>query len=91
MITAEQARDISGLTAEQYAKRLSTFIESAANDGDQYVIVRQEPYAGWMYNERVDSKTAKATLEILRKNGFEVSLFYQENQFVDIGLKISWE
>lgn len=30
-------------------------------------------------------------VEALRENGFSVTLHYYEGQFVDIGLRISWE
>ena len=93
MITAEKAREISGPSAEEYAEYLSReFIEpTAAKKGVRYVIVRQDPYASWLYNKDSASDTAKKAMSILSKNGFVLSLHYQELQFVDMGLKISWE
>lgn len=87
-LTAAEAREIAG--AEEYHL---TFIlkkvRAAAERNEYSVIIRDGPYDRWMY--RLDpNTTAGKTIERLQNLGYTVSLFYEERQFVDAGLKIEW-
>lgn len=90
MITAEQARLLSGPSAEEYLELISKRIEAAANEKKREVIIRDNPYADWLYNEKTMIPVARKVVDGLRKNGFEVKLYYNELQFVDMGLWIKW-
>ncbi len=91
MITADKARELAGPTAQEYVEQLSPLIEEAARKKNRYVVVRAEPFSYWLYGLFDVSDAAKGAMEILRENGFTLSLHYQELQFVDMGLRISWE
>jgi len=90
MITAKQAKDLSGPKAIDYLNFIGIKIKESASKGNHEVIIRQQPYCDWLYKENDLSGEPKIAIKELRTNGFEVKLFYQENQFVDIGLWIKW-
>lgn len=90
MITAEQARLLAGPTAEEYLEIISDRIEKAAKNKEREVIIRDNPYADWLYSEQNMPAVPRKVVETLRKNGFTVSLYYNELQFVDMGLWIRW-
>lgn len=90
MITAEQARLLAGPTAEEYLEIIGDRIEMAAMNKEREVIIRDTPYAEWLYSEKDMPPAAREVVAKLRKNGFEVKLYYNELQFVDMGLWIRW-
>ncbi len=90
MITAAEARELAGPTAEEYLKEIEVFIREAATKKQRSVVIRKNPYAGWLYDEKDASVEAKLVIKQLRDVGYSVSLHYVELQFVDMGLKISW-
>ena len=90
MITAEQARLLAGPTAEEYLEIISDRIEKAAKNKEREVIIRDNPYADWLYSEQNMPAVPRKVVETLRKNGFTVSLYYKEPPFVDMGLWIRW-
>ncbi len=91
LITAEQARDLSGGPMEKHLEILSGHIEKAAKDGKREVVIRQGPYDNWLYQTPKPNTLAANVIDQLKKAGYKVSLYYNESQFVDMGLKISWE
>ena len=62
----------------------------AAMNKEREVIIRDTPYAEWLYSEKNLPDTPRKVVDTLRKNGFEVRLYYNEMQFVDMGLWIKW-
>ena len=90
MITAEQARKLSGPRARDYLEFLEAEIEAAAKNQKTSVTIREDPYSRWLYSEKDCSPQALAAINVLRRNGFELTLLYKESQFVDMGLTISW-
>ena len=90
MITAEQARLLAGPSAEEYLELISKRIEKAASEKQREVIIRDNPYAEWLYSEQNMAPVARKVIDELRANGFQVKLYYNELQFVDMGLWISW-
>jgi len=90
MITAQQARELAGPTAKDYLKFIDEKIRQAATDKKHEVFIRENPYASWLYKESDLSDEPRKAVQELRKLGFTVSLYYQENQFVDIALWIQW-
>lgn len=90
MITAAEARKISGPRADDFIKEIEAAILKAAEGGETEVIIRSEPYAYWLYDEKKLGEQERLAVEQIRKAGYQVTLLYQENQFVDIGLWIRW-
>lgn len=91
MITAKEAYEIANPMFDVYVEFLDKSIREAAEKGETYVLIRQSPYCGWLYDERkLEDKDAKKVIALLRENGFKLGLYYQELQLVDIGLEISW-
>jgi len=91
MITAEEARKLSGMTADEYLESLEALIREAAAKGRREIYVRVSPYADWLYDEKKLNPQERKTLETLRENGFRVSLYYNCGPFVDLALVISWD
>ena len=91
MITAEQAAEMAGPKAEEYLEFIEKKIIDAAKNQNREIIIRDNPYSNWLYGSgKSNPDEVKKALKVLSDNGFKVSLHYQENQFVDIGLVIEW-
>ncbi len=91
MITAEQAAEMAGPKAEEYLEFIEEKIIDAAKNQNREIIIRDNPYSTWLYgSNKSNPDEVRKALKALSDNGFKTSLHYQENQFVDIGLKIEW-
>ena len=91
MISAKEAYNMAAPKLDEYRKFLDTAIRKAADNGNTSVIIRQHPYDMWLYNEsKLDDMDAKLCLQELRDLGYNISQFYRECQFVDVGLIIDW-
>jgi hypothetical protein len=91
MITAQQARELAGPSVDEYLEHISSLIEKEAKEKRHELIIRSEPYGSWLYPSYEKApKVAKDVINKLNSNGFQVSLYYQELQFVDMGLWIKW-
>ncbi|EOH0514103.1 MAG: hypothetical protein EP325_04680 [Vibrionaceae bacterium] len=90
MITAKEAKEISGPDSSDYLAEIEQIIRDAAKNKSKKVTIRKSPYASWLYNEKSLSQAEKEAISQLRKSGFDLSLYYCESQFVDMGLVISW-
>ena len=91
MITAKQAAEMAGPKAEEYLEFIEKKIVEAAEKQNREVVIRDNPYCNWLYGSgESNPDEVRKALKILSDNGFKVSLHYQENQFVDIGLVIGW-
>ena len=90
MITAEEAVALAGPGAAEYLAEIESKIRFAANAGKRELIIREHPYAYWLYPRLEQGSIGAEVFNELNKNGFKVSLHYAEMQLVDIGLKITW-
>lgn len=90
MITAKEAQEMSGPSADYYLEFIENKIKSAANTKSKSVTIRDEPYAHWLYSEKDCTPAEKGAIKALRDNGFKLKLYYSESQFVDMGLEIHW-
>lgn len=93
MITAKQARELNPKgRIEEYKSFLEKRIQESALSGNDYVLIRNEPYSNWLGNgQKLDDMAAVEVLKELRQNGFSVNYFqYDGSQFSDYGIKISW-
>jgi hypothetical protein len=87
MITAEEARKLSGKTSAEYALDFNDAIRDAAKTGARTVL----KYHGELENEAYHTTVRwKAFVEYMRGLGYSVELHYEERQFVDMRVKISW-
>ena len=88
MITAEQARQLSGITVAEYAAQLETIISNAAKTKVFETIVTIAPFNNWLnVSQNQLSDAERGAIALLRRNGFKLSLF---SQGITTGLKISW-
>ena len=93
MITAKEAKEISTtLSTDDCMKFLEDKVVSAANKKETSIIIRSDPYARWMYDisYEKDVSQGREVIGKLRDLGYTVTEHYEEHQFVDMGLKISW-
>lgn len=93
MITAEQARELNPTgRIEEYKSFIEKRIREEALSGNDYVLIRNEPYSNWLGNgQKLDDKAAVEVLKELHQNGFSVNYFQHDgSQFSDYGIKISW-
>lgn len=91
MITAAEAKALSGPSADDHLKVIEKYIRRAAAEKKSEVLIKEEPYAYWLYGGQVPTEDVpKEVVRKLREAGFTVNLYYRETQFVDIGLYISW-
>ena len=87
MITAKEAIELAGPTIEELAEFFDEPIRKAATDKKRSVCV----YHGQLENEAYGrTQRWKDFVEYMRKLGFNAELFYEERQFVDMRITISW-
>lgn len=93
--TAAASAKISKLkhtpTVSEHLDRISKEITRASLEGEFEVILREEPYCYWLYGTKPREEISQQAIQEIRSLGYNVSLHYNASQFVDIGLKISWE
>jgi len=77
MITASEARELAGPGPEEYLAFIEGKIRAAAKAKQSQVVIREEPYARWLYS-RDRPAPVKSVVETLEKSGFKVSLYYYE-------------
>ena len=91
VITAKEARELAGPTdAELAEKALETAfreIRFAAAEKQRSIHFRDDFWARGGYD---DAKSYKLAVERLEELGFDVNFFYEADQFVDMGVVISW-
>jgi hypothetical protein len=87
MITAQEARQLAGPTPEEYCEFFASHIEKAAKEKKRTVTV----YHGQLENEAYGrTQVWKDFVAAMAKLGFTASLYYEERQFVDIRITITW-
>lgn len=90
MISAHEARKLAKPNFDKHISYLNDKIAEAALQGKTEVIIRGTPYCNWLY-DREQTSESKAVLDMLKAKGFQCKSYYNEAQFVDIGLRIIWE
>ena len=90
-ITADEAREASGTMKKHVAEALNAAydaIRKASSAGESKVMLRSpEPFGRGAY--KLDPAWEEVA-ELLKKDGYEVTVYYFEGQFVDIGTTIAW-
>jgi hypothetical protein len=91
-ITAEEARALTGsltLNAARELPKIYNKIKTAAEKGSTSIIMRGKIYN--TYNDERDwNASLREIVKDLRDHGYTCTTFYEERQFVDLGLKIDW-
>ena len=95
MISAKEAYDLSAPNLDTYRAFINKRIREAASYGKLEIEIRDDPYNMWLYasaNElsKTDACAAKVVRE-LSDLGYSVQQYYNESQFVDVALIISWD
>lgn len=93
MITAEEAyrKSVGEVIAHL------NFIEKKINDaiylGKTKIIIRDEPYARWLYNDEYKGDfNVNKVIRKLKELGYEIDIHYEVKSIaVDIGLIIKWD
>lgn len=89
MITAKEAAELSGPSAEDYLKLIEEYITKAAANKARQTMIREEPYARWLYSK--PSGEASKALTTLKELGYTVEHYYKEHSIaVDMALVIKW-
>lgn len=78
-------------TVAEHLDKIAKEISKASLEGEFEIILREDPYCYWLWGTKPREENSQQTIQELRSLGYDVSLYYKESQFVDIGLKISWE
>jgi len=87
MISAKEARQISGPTIEEMCEFFDPHIRAAAEQKEKSVTV----FHGQLENEAYSNTTIwKKFVEEMKKHGFDASLYYYEGQFVVMRITIHW-
>ena len=92
MISAKEAYDMAAPKLDEYREFLDKKIREAVGKGDTSVIVREDPYNMWLYNEnRLEDMDAKRCIKELRDLGYAIRQLYNSSSyFADVGLIIDW-
>ena len=95
MINAKEAYDLSAPIVDTYRAFIDKRIREAASNGVLKIEIREDPYSMWLYGKadelaKTDACAAKVVRE-LRGLGYNLRQYYNDSQFVDVALVISWE
>lgn len=91
MITAKEAAELSGPSAEDYLAFLESKIVEAAKKKCREVTIRENPYAYWLYDSSECPREVAKAITTLREKGYKLELYYQEHSIaVDMALVIKW-
>lgn len=89
MITAKEAAQMAGPSAQDYIDFIESEIKTAANNKARSIMLRSEPYARWLYSK--PDAEAQAAMDILKMNGYKLEHYYKEHSIaVDMALVIKW-
>lgn len=93
MITAKDAKLMSSEKGvDEHLAVIEGMIREACRKKKCEVIMRGQPYDRWIFSGEADrDSVARSVVAALRANGFAVRQHYEEHQFVDLGLHISWK
>ena len=92
MISAKEAYSLSAPNLERYRAFIDARIREATSAGSLRVEIREDPYSMWLYDEkRLSDTDAVRVIKELRDLGYHLSQHYNEAQFLDVALVISWD
>ena len=85
-ITAAEARKLAGPTVQERVDEVYPLIREAAEKGKRYINLH-DWWANEGYSDTAEYKQAKMILE---GDGFKVSFYYEERQFVSMYTVVEW-
>ncbi len=86
-ITAEEARELAGPTVQERVEAVYPLIRKAAEEKQRMIALHS---AFWVNGGYIESTEWKEACKLLRKDGFKVSFYYEERQFVDMYTVVEW-
>lgn len=85
-ITASEAKKLAGPTVQEIVDDVYPLIRAAAEKKQRAIHLH-----GWWANEGYSStKDYIEACKILEKDGYKLSFFYEERQFVDMYTVVEW-
>ena len=93
-LDAEEARALSGMTDKATARELVNIyalVRHAATRKECSIVLRSPSEVYNTYPQESEwNPVLKGIVAKLRSQGYTVTAYYEEQQFTDLGLKISW-
>lgn len=87
MLTAAEARKLSGWTAEEYVENVLESVKEEAEKGNRKLCA----YTDFWTKEGYDGTAKyKKAVDILKDLGYNVRFVYEELQFVNVYTLIEW-
>jgi hypothetical protein len=86
-ITAEEARKLAGPSIDSLLEEAYELIRDAASRGKSIVKLTTPDWSRGGYNTSPEWKAAKTALEA---DGFTVTFYYEERQFVNMYTEVRW-
>jgi len=93
MITAKEARNISGPTAAEAVDEIEPLIREQAKKKERSLLIRDSVLGGgvWVHGGYETSPLWKDCKQLLLDLGYTVEFYYNEGSMaVDMGTKIGW-
>lgn len=86
-ITAAEARRLAGPTVQERVDEVYPLIREAAEKGKRFVTLRD---SFWVNDGYSKTKEYQQACMILEGDGYKVSFFYEERQFVNMYTTVEW-
>ena len=95
MISAKEAYKIAAPNLDKCREFIDARIRDAAESHKTEVMIREDPYNMWLYNEQdlpAKDPDGVRVVKELRDLGYRVSQYYNDgSQFADVALVIKWD
>lgn len=88
VITAEEAKNLSRPSYHEHVAKAFDMIRVAAKNGKTSIHLTGDFWEKGGYN---GTREWKMACDILKSYGFNVRFFYEERQFVDMYMIVSWD
>lgn len=85
-ITAQEARELAGPSVQERVNEVYPLIRSAAEEKKRRIVLHD----WWADQGYLGSKDYKQACKILESDGYKVTFFYEERQFVDMYTIVEW-
>ena len=85
-ITAQEARELAGPTVQERVNEVYPLIRAAAKEKKRRIVLHD----WWAHQGYSDTKEYKQACKMLESDGYKVTFFYEERQFVDMYTIVEW-
>ena len=86
-ITAQEARTLAGPTVQERVDEVYSLIREAATEKKRFVSLRDNFWVNEGYSK---TKGYQQDCMILEGDGYKVTFYYEERQFVDMYTIVEW-